>query len=68
MKKIINNISNLDVASNEYSLNSTVQRIVDRLFENDVLLKKFYEEVFGEFLIYEYDQSATYEYSQVRQQ
>lgn len=65
MKKIINNISNLDVASNEYSLNSTVQRIVDRLFENDVLLKKFYEEVFGEFLIYEYDQSATYEYSQV---
>lgn len=30
-----------------------------------MLLKKFYEEVFGEFLIYEYDPSATYEYSQV---
>ena len=65
MKKIIHNIDNLDVASNEYSLNYTVQRIVDRLFENDMLLKKFYEEVFGEFMVYEYDPSATYEYNQV---
>lgn len=35
MTKIIKNVDNLDVSFNEYMLKNTVQRVVDRLFEND---------------------------------
>ncbi len=65
MKRVIKNVNNVDVSSNEYSLSYVVQRVVDRLFENDVALKEFYKEIFGEFLIYEYSNEATYTYNQV---
>lgn len=62
---IIPNVQNLDVASNEYSLNYTIQRIIDKLFQNDQALKKFYEVIFGQFMIYEYDPTSTYDYNQL---
>lgn len=64
-KYIIPNVQNLDVASNEYSVNYTIQRAIDKLFQNDQALRKFYEIVFGQFMIYEYNPSSTYEYNQL---
>ena len=64
-KFIIPNVDNLKVSSNEYSINFTIQRIIDKLFENDLALKKFYEVIFGQFMIYEYDPGSIYEYNQL---
>lgn len=60
---IIKNIQNLDVGSNEYASKYSVNRILDKLLENDKLLEDFYREVFGSFLIYEYQPNETYYYN-----
>lgn len=65
MVSMLKHTSNLDVSSNEYALAQTVQRIIDRLYENDVLLEKFYESVFSRTMIYEYDPALEYKYNDV---
>lgn len=65
MRHIIKNISNLDVASNEYATRHSLQRVVDRLFENDKLLHDFYKEIMGEMQILEYDEQSEYTYNQI---
>lgn len=61
-ENIIRHTSNLDVGSNEYATKYSVNRIVQKLLENDKLLEDFYREVFGSFLIHEYDAGETYYY------
>lgn len=65
MATILKHVNNLDVSSNEYAIAQTVQRIVDRLFENDVVLEKLYNEVFSQTMIYEYDASLAYSYNDI---
>lgn len=62
-KNIIRHTQNLDVGSNEYATKYSINRILDQLLENDKLLEEFYKEVFGSFLIYEYDPNETYYYN-----
>ena len=65
MTTILKHTNNLDVSSNEYAIAQTVQRIIDRLFENDIALEKLYNEVFSQTMIYEYDMSLEYSYNDV---
>lgn len=65
MTNVLPHTTNLDVSSNEYSLAYTVQRIIDRLFENDLALEKLYESVFSRTMIYEYDVGLEYKYNDV---
>lgn len=62
-KSIIRHTQNLDVGSNEYATKYSVNRILNWLLENDKLLEDFYREVFGSFLIYEYQPNETYYYN-----
>ena len=62
-KNIIRYTKNLDVGSNEYATKYSVNRILDKLLENDKLLEEFYREVFGQMMIYEYDPTETYYYN-----
>jgi len=63
--QIIKNVKNIDVTSNEYQAKQTLQRMVDRLYQNDLALAAFYEKVFGQFYIYQYDPTAEYRYNQL---
>lgn len=62
-KNIIRYTKNLDVGSNEYATKYSVNRILDKLLQNDKLLEEFYRKVFGELMIYEYDPAETYYYN-----
>lgn len=62
-KNIIRYTQNLDVGSNEYATKYSVNRILEKLIQNDKLLEEFYQEVFGTFMIYEYQPGETYYYN-----
>ena len=65
MKHIIKHTTNLNVASNEYSTKYSIQRIIDRLFENDELLESYYQEIFNRIMIYEYNANTKYKYGNI---
>ena len=46
-KNILRYTENLDVGSNEYATKYSVNRILQKLLENDRLLEDFYRQVFG---------------------
>ena len=62
-KNIIRYTQNLGVGSNEYATKYSVNRILEKLVQNDKLLEEFYQEVFGAFMIYEYQPGETYYYN-----
>jgi hypothetical protein len=63
--RILRNVDNLDVTDNEYKARQTLQRIVDRLYQNDLALEQFYADIFGGFYIKPYDATTVYEYGQL---
>lgn len=62
-RDIIRYTQNLDVGSNEYATKYSINRILEKLIQNDKLLEEFYQEVFGSFMIYEYQPGETYYYN-----
>ena len=63
--KIINNTRNLDVASNEYATKYSAWRIFKKLLENDRMLEKFYNQIFGQAAIYQYQYGTKYKYNDI---
>ena len=64
-KNILRYTENLDVGSNEYATKYSVNRILQKLLENDRLLEDFYRQVFGQMMIYEYQSGETYAYNDI---
>ncbi len=65
MAKIIPNTKNLDVASDEYATKYSAQRIFNRLLQNDKMLEKFYNAIFGQASIYQYQYGDPYKYNDI---
>lgn len=63
IRKIVKHTKNLDVASNEHATKYSAQRIFNRLLENDRLLEEFYNNVFGNAQIYQYQYGTEYSYN-----
>lgn len=63
MQKIVKHTKNLDVASNEYATKYSAQRIFNKLLENDRCLEEFYNKVFGNAQIYQYQYGTEYKYN-----
>lgn len=59
------NVKNLDVSPAEYQTKYSVNRILQKLLENDHLLEELYQEVFGGFQIDEYEVGEEYLYNDV---
>ena len=63
IEKIVRHTKNLDVASNEYATKYSAQRIFNKLLENDHRLESFYNKVFGNAQIYQYQYGTDYKYN-----
>ncbi len=63
MAKIIKNVSNVDLGSNEIAVRYTLNRNLKKLFDNDVLLDEAYAEALGNMVISEYQKNRAYAFN-----
>lgn len=59
---VLKNVANVDVGNNEFFIPSVVNRVLKKLFDNDVALDGLYKRVFGNAIIKAYSRNSEYSY------
>lgn len=59
---VLKNVKNMDIGNNEFLIPSVVNRVLKKLFENDVALGELYTKVFGKADVKSYNSNSEYSY------
>lgn len=59
---VLKNVKNMDIGNNEFLIPSVVNRVLKKLFENDIALWDLYTKVVGKADVKAYDSNSEYSY------